>query len=425
MRLKIKNIIASILCIAAIRTAAAQEAADTTDCAVRETPQLEFSDEELDVIPPFIKQNENRIELNGADWSNLRHKAAHTDSATLTIVHIGDSHIQADFSTGKTRALMQAEYGNAGRGLIVPLKLAGTNEPRDYIIKSTSKWHGSKLLKQNENAAPGFTGVGISPVCDSTSLTIATLSRTGNADPFNRLKIYHSGTLFIDSVSSQDSPIAFSATYTDSVTTVTLPQLLTEVSLALTTGCGTSISGIVLSNGKNSGVLYHAIGNNGATYHCYNMLPAAARKMGDINPDLIIVSLGANEAFGKQTDDEIYRSIDTFVTNIRQSYPASDILLTTPMECQKSTRVRRKGKKHSRRTYTVNERILAVRNIIARYGDEHGIPVYDWYEIAGGTGASRQWVNDGLMAKDRIHHSYKGYRLHGALLYDALKNSLR
>lgn len=184
MRLKIKNIIASILCIAAIRTAAAQEAADTTDCAVRETPQLEFSDEELDVIPPFIKQNENRIELNGADWSNLRYKAAHTDSATLTIVHIGDSHIQADFSTGKTRALMQAEYGNAGRGLIVPLKLAGTNEPRDYIIKSTSKWHGSKLLKQNENAAPGFTGVGISPVCDSTSLTIATLSRTGNADPF-------------------------------------------------------------------------------------------------------------------------------------------------------------------------------------------------------------------------------------------------
>lgn len=67
MRLKIKNIIASILCIAAIRTATAQEAADTTDCAVRETPQLEFSDEELDVIPPFIKQNENRIELNGAD----------------------------------------------------------------------------------------------------------------------------------------------------------------------------------------------------------------------------------------------------------------------------------------------------------------------------------------------------------------------
>ncbi len=427
MRLKIKHIslLTALLCSIAALPAKSQEAADTTDCEIRVAPQIEFSDEDFDIIPSFIRQGSNHIEMNGTDWHSLRDKAAATDSLTMTIVHIGDSHIQADFATGKTRSLMQAQYGNAGRGLIVPLKLAGTNEPRDYLIKSETKWHGSKLMKRSENVALGFTGVGIAPECDSTRLTVATLSRTGNAEQFNTLKIYHCGTLFIDSISAGDRAIAFSATHTDSVTTVTLPDPETEVTLAFNTAPGTSISGIVLSNGNKGGVLYHAIGNNGATFHSYNSLPENCRRLGDISPDLIIVSLGANEAFGKQTADEIYESIDAFVKRMKHCYPESDILLTTPMECQKSTRVRVKGKRRTRRTYAVNDKILTVRNVILKYCRDHDVPVYDWYEVAGGTGASRQWVKEGLMAKDRIHHSYKGYRLHGSLLYDALKNSLQ
>ena len=49
----------------------------------------------------------------------------------LTIVHLGDSHIQAGYYSGKVMRLLQAQFGNAGRGWIAPFKLSRTNEPDD------------------------------------------------------------------------------------------------------------------------------------------------------------------------------------------------------------------------------------------------------------------------------------------------------
>lgn len=425
MLLKIKYIIATAILSATMLSASAQTPAHSSDSDIRVSPKIEFSEEEVEEIPTFIHLKENKIDMNGADWSALKKKIAYTDSSVFTIVHIGDSHIQADFCTGKTRALLQSCYGSAGRGLIVPLKLAGTNEPRDYIIKSNSLWQSSKMMKPNENVTLGFTGVGISPIGTKADLTIATLSRTGDAEPFDMFKIYHQGKLLIDSVSSLEKAVSFSAIYTDSVTTVRLPDAVTGVTLDLSVEEGTAIYGIILTKCNKGGILYNAIGNNGATYHSYTMLPESARHIGDINPDLIIVSLGANEAFSRMTPEEMRESIDRLVSSLRRCHPGSEILLTTPMECQKSVRIRRKGKKRSRRTYAVNEKVLTARNIILDYARDHGVPVYDWYEVAGGTGVSKSWINAGLMAKDRIHHSYKGYRLQGGLLFDALNNSLQ
>ena len=59
------------------------------------------------------------------------------EDTVLTIVHLGDSHIQAGYYSGKMMRLMQAEFGNAGRGWVAPFKLGRLNEPDDYFITST------------------------------------------------------------------------------------------------------------------------------------------------------------------------------------------------------------------------------------------------------------------------------------------------
>ena len=59
------------------------------------------------------------------------------------------------------------------------------------------------------------------------------------------------------------------------------------------------------------------------------------------------------------------------------------------------------------------------------YGKEHGIAVYDWYEVAGGNGASAHWITNGLFAKDRVHHTQQGYNLEGRLVYEAIMDALR
>ena len=114
------------------------------------------------------------------------------------------------------------------------------------------------------------------------------------------------------------------------------------------------------------------------------------------------------------------------VKDLRRANPQAQLLLVTPAECQKSTR-RRVGKGKRRRwsrTYSVNSKVASVRELVLRYGRENGIATYDWYEVAGGEGSSPLWVDQGLMAKDRIHCGPTGYALQGSLFFDALDNAL-
>jgi hypothetical protein len=49
----------------------------------------------------------------------------------VSVVHIGDSHIQADWFTGYVRRALQRRFGRAGRGLVFPYRAAGTHGPAE------------------------------------------------------------------------------------------------------------------------------------------------------------------------------------------------------------------------------------------------------------------------------------------------------
>ncbi len=61
-------------------------------------------------------------------------------SGKINIVHIGDSHIQADLFTAKIRSQFQKVYGNAGFGFTFPYSVAKTNNSAplkipDFMLK--------------------------------------------------------------------------------------------------------------------------------------------------------------------------------------------------------------------------------------------------------------------------------------------------
>ena len=79
-------------------------------------------------VPSFLKKEKNVIEFNDADWSALFDGMVRLQNDTDTVprvvamVHIGDSHVQAGFLTEAVRLPLQRRFGDAGRGLVVPLK---------------------------------------------------------------------------------------------------------------------------------------------------------------------------------------------------------------------------------------------------------------------------------------------------------------
>lgn len=397
--------------------------------------------DDIDIpVPSFIHQNANHIIMNGADWSPLRRAFEASSATPVSVVMIGDSHIQADISSGTTRELLQYDFGNAGRGLVAPLKISGTNEPTDYVFQSRNSWIPAKLMSSSWRQTVGFTGTSIRPSSQTSELTIGTSERD-DYNPFSSVTIFHSGRLTVKSVTGSDGqPLQFRAIPSHDYTQILLPSQQTRVTVDFSSAGDLTVFGASLS-GDRPGVFYHAIGNNGAAYETYNRIGNVGAGIAPLKPSLVIISLGTNEAFGRLDTRAFARSIDRLVSNIRAANPQAQILLTTPMECQKSVTTtkkvkvpakRRKGRKARTRTvtrtsrsYAVNRNIAPLRQAILDYGKENGIAVYDWYDVAGGAGASTSWIDHSLFAKDRVHHSRQGYVLEGRLVYEALLDALR
>ena len=422
---------------------------DNDDADVRENAVIDFGEingDDIDIpVPSFIRQNHNHIIFNGADWSPLRQAFASAATRPVSIVHIGDSHVQADINTGTTRDLLQYDFGNAGRGIIAPLKMSGTNQPSDYTFSSSDRWNAVKLMSRTWDRPVGFTGTSIHPAMQSSQITVGT-SESDDYDPFSTVTIFHGGKMTIDNVvNSLGGKVHFRSIPSRDYTQIIMASQETKVTVSFSSKGDLTIYGVSLGGGP-PGVFYHAIGNNGATYATYNRIGNVGPGIAALQPELVIISLGTNEAFGRLDTSTFRSTIDRLVQNIRTSNPAAQVLLVTPMECQRSTyktvskKVRTKGRrtksgkrrkggtrtvKSKVKSYQRNANILPLRNEILNYGRENGVAVLDWYEVAGGAGASDVWINNGLFAKDRVHHSYKGYHLQGRLLYDALIDALK
>ncbi|WP_313803992.1 GDSL-type esterase/lipase family protein [Flavobacterium sp.] len=109
-----------------------------------------------------------------------------TKSGKVRIVHIGDSHIQADLFTGVIRRNLQDKFGNGGLGFSFPHNLARTNG--NYFIKysSNESWSNHRLTKEKNGSPIGLSGISLTTRSKDFAVEI---NVRDNAYQFNTLKI--------------------------------------------------------------------------------------------------------------------------------------------------------------------------------------------------------------------------------------------
>jgi hypothetical protein len=316
----------------------------------------------------------------------------------VTVLHIGDSHVQAGVWTGRMRELLQRDYGNAGRGLIVPHKLAGMNEAKDYSITTRFAHHAQKAV------GPTRVAVTFDVPFNEFSLW--------SKEPFDCVTVLHSErapALFEPPALRWDS-------YCDMGNTpisTRIPLTWTVDSLTLEGFVQGSFDdptyyGFVLENGR-AGVLYHAVGLNGAAFEGFVEVARGALAM--LQPDLVIVSLGTNNSFGPHFDAERLRGVvEGFVRDVKNGYPGAAVLMTTPMDA-----CRRAGK-----YYISNPNVGAAARVIRETAAACGVACWDFYTAAGGSGAMDRWWADGLANRDHLHLSERGYVRQGDMMYEDL-----
>ncbi len=385
----------------------------------------------------FINNEANHIVLNGDNWSTLKKALKSPKSWTdgkFQLVQIGDSHIQPDIMTAQVRKQMQDKWGNGGRGLIPAFYLAKTNEPTDYILKSSTRVKDySRILSRNWTTDIGLTGVAVR---FDTAYTELYIKAKVPSDQFTRVTLLHAPKGGYETA-SYDGDVLFAKELSSWAQQFQLKRSTDTVTLGVP--CPSDFYGAILTNDKR-GVMVHSIGNNGATYSSYCKVADFGEQLKVLKPQLVIISLGTNEAFGNITGTENY--ITQLIADIRKHNPNAKFLLTTPMECQKrvSRQVAQKvkvggGKRKKARyktvyktvsSYAANEKVNQVRQLILDYGRKHKIATWDLYQVAGGHGASSKWVAAGLMnPSDHLHQLESGYELQGMLLADALIDALK
>lgn len=415
-------------------TAVAQDADSTLVVQADSLTDIQYITPSPIVIDTIscVDFNANKIIFNGADWSPLFRSMEQLQDTTaceqrvVTIVHLGDSHVQAGFFTEAMRIPMQAKWGNAGRGLITPLKITKTNEPFDYRFTSPDKWQYNRCLGKRFSSSVGVGGILIEPLTESIDLLIETISLHGEDVKFNRLRLLHTPADSFPQLQLTDEPggLTVHSPFAGE-TCYSWDSLVNTISLHGKNDLGPSnaaIYGATLENSSN-GIIIHSIGNNSATYECYNRIDDYGGKLAALTPDLVIISLGTNESvYSTFSTARFEQEIDRLISSVKEENPDALLLLTTPAE--NKLRKRKKNKRGRRVTYYANNANLPrVAETIREYGAKNNIAVWDWYAIAGGKGACETWIKEEGMKKDHIHYTQKGYTLQGSLLYNSILNA--
>lgn len=391
----------------------------------------------------------------------------------VNIVHIGDSHIQADIMTAEIRANLQSYFGNAGRGFVFPYNLVKTNGATDYKFSSNIVWKTYRNIYPVQDDEMGLSGILLSTKSKKLVLQL-NAKEVDNA--FNTIKIItpQNRNLFELATSKQQivvksvtpkvvvhkikkgdtiSEIAnkygisiaqikkSNALKSDRITfgnTLKIPtnesmevakteSLFKALPLSSTTNYHYYhtnddlktiyllpnkeqgeyvLSGVVLENDK-SGILYHNLGVNGAKFSDFNKYPLFFEQLKGLQPDLVVVSFGTNESYGKLSNAEFMLQLELFIQNIRKTNPTVPILVLTPPPSFLAN--------HKLNSivdgYCTEMQKAAVKNHYA---------FYDFYTLLGGMQGVEQNFRKGIIAADRVHYTVKGYQMQGKFVADEI-----
>jgi lysophospholipase L1-like esterase len=389
----------------------------TQQCQSQNRPPLVEITNKDTVGYSFVRSDDNRLENteNLQPFLQKLYEQRVIGGKKINIVHIGDSHILGNFMTREVRARLQRSFGDAGRGVIFPYRVAGTGGPTDYLMDTNCKWSSSNIQKDRSAVTSyGISGFSLNTGDENGCLSLR-LRDTSTSDNrlFSKITVFHnnkdaafdlqikdeqggqSGQLIIENARG-------SAFYFDRPTDqakIMIQKNGNQSSLEL--------AGINLEN-ELSGVIYHSIGINGARFSDFTRSNNFVKQVSDLFPDLVVLSFGTNEANDPNVNNTaFYRQIDQLVKKIQEESPWTVFLLTTPADSY----LRGKG---------FNPNMAEISSVIRKYALENGHALWDLYGITGGLNSAQSWKRNGLMAGDSIHYSKTGYAVQGKLFYQSL-----
>lgn len=328
----------------------------------------------------------------------------------INILHLGDSHLQADFMSGEIRKNFQSfTPGLEGfRGMVTPY---GKGAPDSYKLTFSPNWTSININSSSDIENKGLWGTSVYTSKSKETININVNNRNPIKYDFNRFRVYHSHLQPNDNLKINNTDIAYQEIYNreKGYTEFVLSDHVSSVEIEIQKK-GTEnfyIYGFYFQN-NNGGVVYNVTGTNGASaFHYNNNAKLFSSQIESLDFDFIIISLGTNDTYETGGVGNFEGELTTLINTIRNVYPHIPILLTTPSECWW----------HRRK---INPRMPQAIETIKQVAKATNCAVFDLYNVLGGYNSAKKMLNNQLMQKDLIHLTIEGYTLVGDLIYNAL-----
>jgi lysophospholipase L1-like esterase len=364
---------------------------------------------------PFIQQDKNRLTYAPDNQlsQKLKKKLQNINlpgAQKINILHLGDSHLQAAFLSEEIRQALFLHYFPEDTltepGFIFPYTLANTNNPFYYQVDFTGQWDTNKNTDDSLKYKLGISGITVATNDTAASFSVKMQNKNYPFPVkyyFNRIKIFHSARPGIS--------VKINGFYTQTeqnYSHIHFPEPCDSVNIEFTnpdTDKALEVYGLKLEYHRNK-LAYHTIGVNGATAQSYLKCELLPSQLIDLNPDLVILSLGTNETYNKNFSAlENKLILKDLIHQIKAIVPEVSVVLVSPGDHMKHE--------------SSNPNLKLYRQTLIQIKDELNTGFWDFYSVMGGDGAMLKWHQNNLTASDKIHFKRAGYQLQGQLFVKA------
>lgn len=362
--------------------------------------------------------------------------------STVTILHLGDSHIAADRFSGDMREQFQSRFGNGGRGMLMP----GMYLSRGVKFDQAGNWQAG-LSTGNVPGPYGITGVKVSAKSREDWLR---LTSAGQAFGWAELTFQTGpgeGTAIIalDGEAKQ-APLDGQS---QSWKTIRLERQARELVVRPRGDGPITLHSIFIGHDK-PGVRYINLGLPGATavtplaWHTGQL----AHDLQRIAANLIIVGYGTEESMDDGLDPRDYENrVTAMLGLLRRAAPQASILVIGPPDVARLPKFAGVGRasdvcralspqeraNYAQRIRAGDQRLARwhpplrlddVRTALRRAAAVNNAYFWDWSKLMGGTCGVHAWVHSDppLAAGDHVHLTEEGSKRSARLLFRELMN---
>jgi LysM repeat protein/lysophospholipase L1-like esterase len=366
----------------------------------------------------FIRYDQNYIQWRRPQAVKYFFSAlAQAATRKVKVVHIGDSHVQADIYTGYVRNRLQEVFGIGGRGLVFPYSAARTHPPYDYHTGYQGQWLWARNIQPAPMVELGLMGVSIRTQDAGAGFRLAFTDSTVLLDN-TVLKIFYRPTQKNFDLSVVYDPAQPPLPLQPQLADKRLPYLQAELPyppkrLDVWMRKNTAdqeqfeLHGLSLETPADRGMLYHSVGVNGANFTSILRESLMPYHLQSIQPDLVVIDISGNEYWGMIFNEADFEAKLRGVINlVRGASPLASILVSCSQDI-----------------YYGYQNVAAcgpAAAVARRVAFDMDCAFYDYFAVAGGQYSMLKWLQYRLAKWDRVHLTNEGYIVKGELFSNAL-----